>query len=79
MRVFYATYAAGEESGVISAQDFELGEDEGSLKGEGLQFPGTKDYKNLVIAEETPVTLDNGMEFTQSVKLRGRAPASTAA
>lgn len=71
VRVFYATYAAGEESGAISAQDFELGEDKGSLKGEGLQFPGTKDYKNLVIAEETPVTLDNGMEFTQSVKLRG--------
>lgn len=56
VRVFYATYAAGEESEAISAQDFELGEDKGSLKGEGLQFPGTKDYKNLVIAD-VPVTL----------------------
>ena len=71
VRVFYAEYAAGAESGFISAQDFEPGEDKSTLKGEGLQFPGTKDFMNLVIAEETPVALDNGLEFTQSVKLRG--------
>ena len=71
VRVFYATYETETESGFINAQDFELGEDKKSLKGEGLQFPGTKDYMNLVVAEETPVTLDNGMEMTQSVKLRG--------
>lgn len=71
VRVFYATYETETESGFVNAQDFELGEDKKSLKGEGLQFPGTKDYMNLVVAEETPVTLDNGMEMTQSVKLRG--------
>ena len=71
VRVFYASFEAGAESGAISAQDFELGEDKGSLKGEGLQFPGTKDYQNLVIEEPEAVTLDNGMTLTQSVKLRG--------
>lgn len=71
VRVFYASFEAGAESGTISAQDFELGEDKGSLKGEGLQFPGTKDYQNLVIEEPEAVTLDNGMTLTQSVKLRG--------
>ena len=71
VRVFYASFEAGAESGAINAQDFELGEDKGSLKGEGLQFPGTKDYQNLVIEEPEAVTLDNGMTLTQSVKLRG--------
>ena len=71
VHIFYATYETSNETGVISAQDFEIGENKKALKGENLQFPGTKDYQNLVIAEEAPVTLDNGMEFTQSVKLRG--------
>ena len=71
VRVFYAQFEADGETGAISAQDFEQGETRKSLKGEGLQFPGTKDQMNLVVAEETPVTLDNGMTFTQSVKLRG--------
>ena len=71
VHVFYAEYTAGAETGMINAQEFELGETKKSLKGEGLQFPGTKDYKNLVVAEEGTVKLDNGMEFTQSVKLRG--------
>jgi len=71
VRVFYAEYAAGTETGYINAQEFEIEENKKSLKGEGLQFPGTKDYPNLVVAEENTVKLDNGMEFTQSVKLRG--------
>jgi len=71
VRVFYAEYTAGAESGYVNAQEFEIQENKKSLKGEGLQFPGTKEFPNLVVAEETPVKLDNGMEFTQSVKLRG--------
>lgn len=71
MRVFYAEYEAGAEKGYVNAQEFEVGESKKALKGEGLQFPGTKDYQNLVVAEEDSVKLDNGMEFTQSVKLRG--------
>ena len=71
VRVFYAEYAAGTETGYINAQEFKIEENKKSLKGEGLQFPGTKDYPNLVVAEENSVKLDNGMEFTQSVKLRG--------
>lgn len=71
VRVFYASYETAGETGVISAMDFEIEETKKSLKGENLQFPGTKDYMNLVVAEEAPVTLDNGMEFTQSVKLKG--------
>ena len=71
VRVFYAEYAAGTETGYINAQEFKIEENKKSLKGEGLQFPGTKDYPNLVIAEDGTVKLDNGMEFTQSVKLRG--------
>ncbi len=71
VRVFYAEYTAGAETGYVNAQEFEIEENKKSLKGEGLQFPGTKDYPNLVIAEENTIKLDNGMEFTQSVKLRG--------
>ena len=71
VRVFYAEYKAGAETGSVNAQDFKIEENKKALKGEGLQFPGTKDYPNLVVAEEKPVKLDNGMEFTQSVKLRG--------
>lgn len=71
VHVFYAAYETATETGRISAMDFEAGETNKSLKGENLQFPGTKDYKNLVVEEEKPVTLDNGMTFTRSVKLRG--------
>ena len=71
VRVFYAEYAAGAETGYVNAQEFEIEENKKSLKGEGLQFPGTKDFPNLVVAEDNTVRLDNGMEFTQSVKLRG--------
>jgi len=71
VRVFYAEYKCGEEAGYVNAQDFKIEENKKSLKGEGLQFPGTKDYPNLVVAEEKAVKLDNDMEFTQSVKLRG--------
>ena len=71
VRVFYAEYAAGTETGYVNAQEFKIDENKKALKGEGLQFPGTKDYPNLVVSEENTVKLDNGMEFTQSVKLRG--------
>lgn len=71
VHVFYASYETAGETGVINAMDFDVEETKKSLKGENLQFPGTKDYMNLVVEEEAPVTLDNGMEFTQSVKLRG--------
>lgn len=70
-RVFYAEYSTDVKTGYVNAQEFEIGETKKSLKGDGLQFPGTKDYPNLVVAEDAPVKLDNGMEFTQSVKLRG--------
>lgn len=71
VRVFYAESVIGAETGYVSAQDFKIEENKKALKGEGMQFPGTKDYPNLVVAEENTVKLDNGMEFTQSVKLRG--------
>ena len=71
VRLNYAEFKAGEETGSLNAQEFEIGESKKSLKGEGLQVPGTKDYMTLVVAEEKPVKLDNGMEFTQSVKLVG--------
>ena len=71
VRVFYASYETAGETGAISAMDFEVEETKKSLKGENIQFPGTKDYMNVVVAEEAPVALDNGMEFTQSVKLKG--------
>lgn len=71
VHVFYAAYDAEDETGVINAMDFEIEETKKSLKGENLQFPGTKEYMNLVVAEEETITLDNGMTFTQSVKLRG--------
>ena len=71
VHVFYAEYTAGAETGYVNAQEFELGETKKSLKGEGLQFPGTKDYLNQVVTEDAMVKLDNGMEFTQSVKLPG--------
>ena len=50
VRVFYAEYSAGTENGYVNAQDFEIEETKKSLKGEGLQFPGTKEYNNLVVA-----------------------------
>ena len=71
VRVFYAEFTAGTETGFVNAQEFEIDENKKALKGEGLQFPGTKEYPNLVVAEENTITLDNGLEFTQSVKLRG--------
>ncbi len=71
VHVFYASYETAGETGVVSAMDFEIEETKKSLKGENIQFPGTKDYMNVVVAEEKPVKLDNGMEFTQSVKLKG--------
>ncbi len=71
VHVFYAEYETAGETGVINAMDFDVEETKKSLKGENLQFPGTKDYMNLVVAEEKPIALDNGMEFTQSIKLRG--------
>ncbi len=71
VHVFYASFEAGGETGMISAMDFEAEETKKALKGENMQFPGTKDNMNLVVTEETPVTLDNGEVFTQGVKLRG--------
>ena len=77
VRIFAASFVTGTEgqegyeTDAISAQDFEVGESKKALKSETLQFPGTKDYMNLVVAEETPVLLDNGTEVTQSVKIRG--------
>ncbi len=71
VRVFYASFATGEATGAISAQDFAVEETKSALKNDGLQFPATKDYMNLVVEEGAGVTLDNGMSFDRSVKLRG--------
>ncbi len=71
VHVFYAAYETAGETGVISAEEFEVGESKKSLKGEEIQFPGTKDYNTLVVEEPAAVTLDNGMTFTKGVKLRG--------
>lgn len=71
VHLYYAEYAAGESAGYINAGEFEVGQSKKSLKGEGLQVPGSKDYNTLVVAGDKAVTLDNGMEFTQSIKLNG--------
>ena len=72
VRIFAASVASGGEVlDTISAQDFTLGESKKALKSSTLQFPGTKEQLNLVVAEDTPVMLDDGTTMTQSVKLRG--------
>lgn len=71
VHLYYAEYAAGESAGYINAGEFEVGQSKKSLKGEGLQVPGSKDYNTFVVAGDKAVTLDNGMEFTQSIKLNG--------
>ncbi len=71
VHIFAASYTSATESGSISAEEFDIGESKKALKGDGLQFTGSKEYMNLVIAEETPVQLDNGTEATKSVKIRG--------
>ncbi len=71
VHIFAASYTSDTESGTITAEDFDVGESKKALKGEGLQFTGTKDYMNLVIEEEAPVSLDNGTQATRSVKIRG--------
>ncbi len=71
VHLYYAEYQTQKESGLLNAEDFEVGSSRKTLKGEGLQLPGTKDYENLVVEEEKPVELDNGMVFFRSVKLKG--------
>lgn len=71
VRIYRAELTADGETSVLRAQEQAPGENKKAIKAGALQFPATKDYMNLVIAEETPVTLDNGEQMTQSVKLRG--------
>ena len=70
VHVFYAALS-GADSSVISAEDFETGETKKALKGGSLQFPATKERMALVVAEESPVALDNGLTVSRSVKFPG--------
>jgi len=70
MHVFYAALSGADES-VINVEDFDLGETKKALKGGSLQFPATKDRTTQVIAEENPVSLDNGLVITRGVKFPG--------
>ena len=70
VHVFYAALD-GESESVIDVNGFDLGETKKALKGGALQFPATKDRMTLVIAEETPIQLDNGVLAAQAVKLPG--------
>ena len=70
VHVFYAALS-GADSSVISAEDFETGETKKALKGGSLQFPATKERMTLVIAEESPVALDNGLTVSRAVKFPG--------
>lgn len=77
VRIFQASFVTGTEgqegyeTDLISAQDFEVGESKKARKSETLQIPATKEWLNQVVAEESPVTLDNGATMTQSFKLQG--------
>ncbi len=70
IHVFYASLS-GTDSSIINAEDFESGETKKARKGGSLQFPATKDRTSLVIEEAFPVTLDNGLTITKSVKFPG--------
>ena len=70
MHVFYAALSGADES-VINVEDFDLGETKKALKGGSLQFPATKDRTTQVIAEDNPVSLDNGLVITRGVKFPG--------
>ena len=77
VHIFAAAYTEGTQGQAdyaedrLSVNDFELGETKKALKSSALQFPATKDQMTLVIAEETPVALDNGDTAEKSVKLPG--------
>ena len=70
MHVFYAELT-GADTSVINADDFDEGESKKALKGGSLQFPATKERQTLVIAEETPLALDNGLTISKAVKFPG--------
>lgn len=75
VHLYYAEYQTQEQSGVLNAEDFEIGSGRKTLKGEGIQLPGTKDYENLVVEETSPVQLENGLTMSRSVKLKGAGTA----
>ena len=64
-------YASLSDEDAISAEDFDVGETKKALKGGSLQFPATKERQTAVIAEETPIQLENGLTMTKAVKLPG--------
>lgn len=70
VHVFYATLSGSDEA-VLDVGEFEMGETKKALKSGALQFPATKERNTLVIAEETPIRLDNGVTVSQSVKFPG--------
>ena len=70
VHVYYASLSVSEDDH-ISAEDFEIGESKKALKGGSLQFPATKDRQTSVIAEDQPITLDNGLTMTRCVKFPG--------
>ena len=70
VHIFYAELT-GSDTAVINVEDFEVGETKKALKGGVLQFPATKDRNTQVIAEESPLTLANGVTVSKAVKFPG--------
>ena len=70
VHVYYASLSTAEDD-CINVEEFEIGETKKALKGGSLQFPATKERQTAVIAEEQPITLDNGLTFTKAVKFPG--------
>ncbi len=74
MHIYAAAFREGqgadEQTDRLAADSFEPGETKKALKSDTLQIPATKDKLNLVIDEESPVTLDDGTVAARSFKIR---------
>ena len=70
VHVYYAALSGADES-TLNVEEFDIGETIKALKSGSLQFPATKERMTAVIAEDAPVTLDNGETVTKSVKFPG--------
>ena len=60
VHVFYASLSGADDS-VLNVSELESGETKKALKGGSLQFPATKERMTLVLDEEQPIALDNGV------------------
>ena len=70
VHVFYASLSGADDS-VLNVSELESGETKKALKDGSLQFPATKERMTLVLDEEQPIALDNGVTANKSVKFPG--------